>query len=338
MIFLQGKKTDPDTRSHNARYSKKRSRQSKKPLNPKKRAIQTTRKRESRGRIYLAVVVIVIAVVAVGWYVYSSAQSTPGDFVLAAPTGVTIHAGSPTTEMVNITAMNHFDSTVQLSATGSSGLTATISPTSVKGSGSATLTLSAKANGTYTVTINATSGSLKHSATPVVDTPVYATLLTSNGTIVVELYRAQTPKTVSNFVSLAQSGFYSNLVWHRIVPSNPAVIQTGDPNTRYGNTSRSTWGTGGSPQTVPLEIDPTLHNDLGYLGMARGQDPNSGSSQFYINMANNNYLDGQYTVFGKVIGPMTAANAIWNTPIYTSGQYLDQPINPVFLISVTISQ
>jgi cyclophilin family peptidyl-prolyl cis-trans isomerase len=310
----------------------------KKPLSQRKRAIQTARKRQSRGRIYLAVVVIVIVVGAIGWYVYSSSLSAPADFAIAAPRAITIHAGSPATETVNVTAVNHFDSTVQLSVTGSSGLTATISPTSVTGSGSAKLTMSATQNGTYTVTINATSGSLKHIVTPVVDTPVYAALLTSNGTIVIELYRAQTPQTVTNFVSLAQSGFYGNLVWHRIVPSDPAVIQTGDPNTRYGNTSRTTWGTGGSAQTVPLEIDPTLHNDIGYLGMARGQDPNSGSSQFYINMANNNYLDGNYTVFGKIIGPMTAANAIWSTQIYTSGQYLDQPINPVFLISVTIFQ
>ncbi len=165
---------------------------------------------------------------------------------------------------------------------------------------------------------------------------MHARLVTSNGTIQVELYRAQALKTVSNFVSLANQHFYDSLVWHRIAKS-PPVIQTGDPNTRYGNTSRSTWGTGGSPQTVPLEIDSSLHNNLGYLGMARSSDPNSGSSQFYINMANNNYLDGRHTVFGRVITGMNAANTLWNTPTYTSGQYQDQPINPVFLTNVTIS-
>jgi cyclophilin family peptidyl-prolyl cis-trans isomerase len=191
-------------------------------------------------------------------------------------------------------------------------------------------------NGTYTVTVTGTSGTLKHSVSPAVETPIYVTLYTTNGTIVVELYRAQTPRTVSNFMDLANQHFYDNLVWHRLSRS-PPVIQTGDPNTRYGNTSRSTWGTGGSAQTVPLEIDNSLHNNLGYLGMARGSDPNSGSSQFYINMANNNGLDGSYTVFGKVIGPMTAANKIWNTPTYGSA-YPEQPLNPVYLISVTISQ
>jgi cyclophilin family peptidyl-prolyl cis-trans isomerase len=308
-----------------------------KPINPRKQAIQTARKRESRGRIYLAIIVIAVIAIGVGWYVYSTSQSSsgPGDFAIAAPTGVTIHAGSPVTSRVNVTAVNNFGGTVQLSATGSAGLTVTISPANVTVSGVATLTMSAAKNGTYTVTVTGSSGALKHSVTPVVDTPVYATLNTTNGTVIVELYRAQTPQTVSNFVNLVNAHFYDNLVWHRL-SRNPPVIQTGDPNTRYGNTSRSTWGTGGSAQTVPLEIDGSLHNNLGYLGMARGNDPNSGSSQFYINMANNNGLDGSYTVFGKVTGPMTAANQIWNTPTYGPA-YPEQPLNPVYLISVTIS-
>jgi len=304
---------------------------SRKPINPKKRPVQTP---ESRGRIYLAIVVIIIVAIGVGWYVYSSAQGPP-DFAIAAPTGVTIHAGNPVTSRVNVTAVNNFGGTVQLSVTPSTGLTASISPVNVTGSGTATLTMSATANGTYTVTVTGISGSLKHSLTPVVDTPVYATLNTTNGTIVVELYRAQTPQTVNNFVNLANQHFYDNLVWHRL-SQNPPVVQTGDPNTRYGNTSRSTWGSGGSPQTIPLELDKSLHNSLGYLGMARGPALDSGSSQFYINMANNDGLDGSYTVFGKVIGPMTAANKIWITPTYGSA-YPEQPLNPVYLISVTIS-
>jgi len=308
----------------------------KKPINPKKRSIQTARKRESRGRVYLAIVVIVIVAIGVGWYVYSSAQGPP-DFAIAAPTGVTIHAGNPVTSRVNVTAVNSFGGIVQLSATASSGLNATISPTNVTGSGIATLTMSAKNNGTYTVTVIGTSGSLKHSVTPVVATPVYATLETTNGTIVVELYRAQAPKTVNNIVSLAQSGFYSNLVWHRIVQG--FVIQTGDPTTLNGGGNRNTWGQGGSGQTVPLEIDPSLHNNVGYLGMARSSDVNSGSSQFYINLANNNSLDGNYTVFGKVITGMDVANTVAKTQVYTdqTSPLYDQPIDPVYLISVTIS-
>jgi cyclophilin family peptidyl-prolyl cis-trans isomerase len=312
----------------------------KKPTNPRKQAIQTARKRESRGRIYLAIIVIAVIGIGVGWYVYSTSQSSSGtpDFAIAAPTGVTIHAGSPVSSRVNVTAMNNFGGTIQLSATGSSGLTATISPANVTGSGVATLTMSTLKNGTYTVTVTGTSGTLKHSVSPAVGTPIYATLDTTNGTIVVELYRAQTPQTVSNFVNLANQHFYDNLVWHRL-SRNPPVIQTGDPYTRYGNTSRSTWGQGGSPQTIPLELDKSLHNSLGYLGMARGQALDSASSQFYINMANNNDLDyanGGYTVFGRVLTGMSAANAIWNTPTDTP-TYPEQPLNPVYLISVTIS-
>jgi cyclophilin family peptidyl-prolyl cis-trans isomerase len=317
--------------------NQKRPNNQKKPVNPRKRAIQTAQKRQSRGRMYLAIIVILIVAIGIGWYVYSSAQSGPPDFAIAAPTGVTIYAGNPVTSRINVTTINNFGGTVQLSAVGSAGLTATVTPANVTGSGIATLTMSAMKNGTYTVTVTGISGGLKHSVTPVVDTPVYATLNTTNGTIVVELYRAQAPKTVANIVSLAQSGFYRNLVWHRIVPG--FVIQTGDPTTLNGGGTRSTWGQGGSGQTVPLEIDNSLHNNLGYLGMARSSDVNSGSSQFYINLANNNSLDGKYTVFGKVITGMDVANIIARTPIYTdqTSPLYDQPINPVYLISVTIS-
>jgi cyclophilin family peptidyl-prolyl cis-trans isomerase len=317
--------------------NQKRPNSQKKPINPKKRAIQTARKRQSRGRIYLAILVIIIVAIGVGWYVYSSAQSGPPDFAIAAPTGVTIHAGNPVTSRINVTAVNNFGGTVQLSAVGSAGLTAAVSPANVTGSGVATLTVSAKTNGTYSVTVTGISGALKHSVSPVVDTPVYATLNTTNGTIVVELYQAQAPKTVANIVNLAQRGFYSNLVWHRIVSG--FVIQTGDPTTQNGGGNRNTWGQGGSGQTVPLEIDNSLHNNVGYLGMARSTDVNSGSSQFYINLANNNSLDGKYTVFGKVITGMDVANIIAKTPIYTdqTSPLYDQPINPVYLISVTIS-
>jgi peptidylprolyl isomerase len=163
---------------------------------------------------------------------------------------------------------------------------------------------------------------------------VYAKLGTSQGTIEVELYHSLTPKTVENFVNLSNQGFYNNLVWHRISKVDPFVIQTGDPNTRNGvGNSSGTWGSGSSSPTVPLEIVSSLHNYAGYLGMARGADPNSGSCQFYINMANNTDLDGSYTVFGRVISGMSSATAIYNTPTYAS----EQPVTLVYLTSVTIS-
>src|SRR5437660_5835976 len=313
----------------------------KKPSNPRKQAIQTSRKRESRGRIYLAIVVIAVIAIGVGWYAYSSSQSSGGtpDFAIAAPTGVTIHAGSPVTSTVNVTAVNNFAGTVQLSAAGSAGLVATISPANVTGSGVATLTLSTATNGTYTVTVTGTSGTLKHSVTPVVDTPVYATLNTTNGTIVVELYRAQTPQTVSNFVNLANQHFYDNTVGHRIVAN--FVIQTGDPSTKNGGGDRNTWGQGTSPQSVPFEYDSSLHNNVGYLAMASTGAGVGGSSQLYINVYDNSdSLDGKWAVFGKVIAEMDAANTVASSP--TTNVYpnvLNHSINPsgAMVLSVTIS-
>jgi len=163
---------------------------------------------------------------------------------------------------------------------------------------------------------------------------VYAKLDTSKGVIEVELYQSKTPRTVTNFVNLAKSGFYNDLVWHRIV--NGFAIQTGDPNTRYGEGDRSQWGTGGSSQTVPYEADASLRNQFGYLGMAHSGDPNGGSSQFYINLKNNDHLDGVHAVFGKVINGMNVALAIANLPVDSPSH--SQPLDPLpFLTSVTIS-
>ena len=168
---------------------------------------------------------------------------------------------------------------------------------------------------------------------------VYAKLSTSQGTIEVELYHSLTPKTVENFVNLANSGFYNNLVWHRI--NAGFVIQTGDPNTKNGGGDRTTWGKGAS-QSVPFEYDASLHNNVGYLGMASTSSGVGGSCQFYINLADNSAaLDGKYAVFGKVISGMDTVNALANLP--TTTQYTDaqapEPVNPTdaMLISVTIS-
>jgi len=180
--------------------------------------------------------------------------------------------------------------------------------------------------------------------------PVYAKIGTSMGTFYVELFPACAPKTVNNFESLANSRFYDNLVWHRIVEG--FVIQTGDPNSRNAvNSTRSTWGQGGSNNTVPLEICSWLHNYAGYVGMARQGNQTSGldtgTSQFYI-LTNNqtapNYqaLEGYYTIFGKVISGMSVVCSISKVPVYNSSAtqngntILDQPITPVYLDNVTM--
>jgi peptidyl-prolyl cis-trans isomerase B (cyclophilin B) len=161
-------------------------------------------------------------------------------------------------------------------------------------------------------------------------TVIYGCISTSMGSMEIELFPTSAPQTVANFVSLANAGFYNNLVWHRIVIN--FVIQTGDPNTRNGGGNPATWGSGGSQQTVPLEIDPALHNNYSYIGMARAAAKNSGTSQFYINVANNNNLDGNYTVFGKVINGMSVAVAISRVSVNSA----DQPISLVLVTNVTI--
>lgn len=158
----------------------------------------------------------------------------------------------------------------------------------------------------------------------------YAVINTTAGVIVAELYPASAPKTVGNFVNLARAGFFDGLIWHRIVRG--FVIQTGDPQTKNGGGMRRLWGTGGSNQTVPLEIS-SLRNDAGTLGMARSQDPNSGSSQFFINLADNAFLNGQYTVFGRVISGFDAAIAIGNLPV----DPFDQPTVPLQAVVVSMT-
>ncbi|MCK4929282.1 MAG: peptidylprolyl isomerase, partial [Methanosarcinales archaeon] len=91
-----------------------------------------------------------------------------------------------------------------------------------------------------------------------------ATLETSKGVIKFELYEDKAPISTSNFIELAESGFYEGLVFHRVVPG--FVIQTGDPTGT---------GMGGSDKTIPLEIHPDLKHTLGAVGMARSQSPDS---------------------------------------------------------------
>lgn len=129
---------------------------------------------------------------------------------------------------------------------------------------------------------------------------------TNFGDIAIEFFPEVAPKTVENFKKLAKSGFYDGLVFHRIVPG--FVIQGGDPNTAsFANRSR--WGTGGPGWTVKAEFNKNKHS-RGALSMARSQDPNSAGSQFFIVLKDAIFLDGQYTVFGRVTAGMDAVDKI----------------------------
>ncbi|MDG6903103.1 MAG: peptidylprolyl isomerase, partial [Nitrososphaerota archaeon] len=146
--------------------------------------------------------------------------------------------------------------------------------------------------------------------------PVYAVFNTTDGSFQVELFPACAPQTVANFVSLANSGFYNGLVWHRIVPG--FVIQTGDNGTRGGlNSTRATWGYGGTAPTIPLEWCGWLHNYQGYIAMAHTSQTTYAGSQFFVNLSNstsNLSLDGNYTVFAKVVSGWSVVQALAASP------------------------
>lgn len=143
---------------------------------------------------------------------------------------------------------------------------------------------------------------------------------TKFGDITVEFFPNDAPKTVENFKKLASSGFYDNLLFHRIVPG--FVIQGGDPNTK-SDANRSKWGTGGPGWSVKAEFNKNKHA-RGALSMARSQDPNSAGSQFFIVLKDANFLDGQYTVFGRVTSGMEAVDKIAGLKTDST----DAPVNP----------
>ncbi|MBL8729145.1 MAG: peptidylprolyl isomerase [Planctomycetes bacterium] len=125
---------------------------------------------------------------------------------------------------------------------------------------------------------------------------IEAALVTDKGTLVVTFFPEQAPQHVRSFLNLAQSGFYDGIAFHRIVRN--FMVQTGCPHSRQGADGQP--GTGGPGYTLPAEFSDIPHT-RGVLSMARGRDPNSAGSQFFVvHGAHADFLDGQYTVFGKV--------------------------------------
>jgi peptidyl-prolyl cis-trans isomerase B (cyclophilin B) len=121
-------------------------------------------------------------------------------------------------------------------------------------------------------------------------------LETNLGNIVIDFFPNDAPNHIENFIGLAESGFYDGVIFHRIIPG--FMIQGGDPNTIGGDPN--TWGTGGPTTSVDAEFNTIKHN-RGIVSMARSADPNSGGSQFFIVHGDSNFLDEQYTVFGRIV-------------------------------------
>ncbi|WP_138224930.1 peptidylprolyl isomerase [Paenibacillus algicola] len=155
--------------------------------------------------------------------------------------------------------------------------------------------------------------------------PVVTIEMENGGIIKAELYPEVAPNTVNNFISLAESGFYNGLGFHRAVPG--FMIQGGDPS---GN------GTGGPGYGIKGEFTANgFQNDLlhteGVLSMARAQDPNSAGSQFFIMHADSDFLDGKYAAFGKVIEGLDVVDEIANLP--TQGETV---VDPPVMKNVTV--
>ncbi|MCI7248545.1 MAG: peptidylprolyl isomerase [Clostridiales bacterium] len=141
-----------------------------------------------------------------------------------------------------------------------------------------------------------------------------------------ELYPEVAPKTVENFVKLANDGFYNGLTFHRVIPG--FMIQGGCPK---GN------GTGGPGWTIEGEFtkngfENNLKHERGVLSMARAMSPNSAGSQFFIMHADYPYLDGDYAAFGRITEGLDAVDRIAETPT----GFQDKPKTPQVMKSVTI--
>jgi peptidyl-prolyl cis-trans isomerase B (cyclophilin B) len=145
------------------------------------------------------------------------------------------------------------------------------------------------------------------------DTDQVAVVETKFGKIVIEFYDKDAPKTVANFIKLAKQGFYDGTTFHRVIPG--FMIQGGDPNSK--STDRSTHGTGGPGYTIEAEIKRDhLRGTVATarLGDQVNPDKRSSGSQFFINVKDNGFLNGGYTVFGNVIAGMDVADKIASVP------------------------
>ena len=127
-------------------------------------------------------------------------------------------------------------------------------------------------------------------------------LRTNLGDITLELFDESMPITAGNFRKLVEKGFYDGTIFHRVIPG--FMIQGGDPQGT---------GLGGPGYTIPDEFAPANRNARGTISMANA-GPNTGGSQFFINVVDNFRLDRKHPVFGRVVSGMEAADAISKTP------------------------
>jgi peptidyl-prolyl cis-trans isomerase A (cyclophilin A) len=162
--------------------------------------------------------------------------------------------------------------------------------------------------------------------------PLQVSMKTSMGEIVIELYPDKAPKTVENFLAYAKDGYYSGTIFHRVI--NNFMIQGGGM-TRNLEPKRTK-----SP--IQIESQNGLKNKAGMVSMARTSQPDSATSQFFINTVDNPDLDFPapdghgYTVFGKVVKGIEVVNKIRAVPTIRTGNMGDVPVSPIIIDSVTL--
>ncbi len=175
--------------------------------------------------------------------------------------------------------------------------------------------------------------SIAFAADQAIKTKPTATMKTSAGDIVIQLYPEKAPITVANFVEYAESGFYNGTIFHRVIPQ--FVIQGG------GFTADMEKKATRAP--ITNESDNGLYNERYTLSMARLPDPNSATSQFFINLRMNTSLDYRsgrhgYAVFAKVIEGQHVVDSIARQRTGLRGQYQDVPVEAIVIESVEVKQ
>ncbi len=163
-----------------------------------------------------------------------------------------------------------------------------------------------------------------------------ATLHTNKGDIALELFLDRMPITAGNFLKLAESGYYDGIKFHRVIDG--FMIQGGDPNSKGDNTA--TYGTGGPGYAIEDEFVDGISNVRGTISMANS-GPNSGGSQFFINLVNNTNLDfdkqplsSKHPVFGKVVGSLDVVDSIGGVAVGAR----DIPVDAVVIENISVAK
>ncbi len=160
----------------------------------------------------------------------------------------------------------------------------------------------------------------------------FVTMTTKRGDIVIELRRDLAPQTVERFLELAESGFYYNSLFHRIMPGR--MIQGGDPNSKDNNPYNDGQGNSESFLTAEFSREKFAR---GTVAMARqAHNPNSASCQFFICLERVSQWDGEYTVFGRVVEGIEVAERISNTPRSKDPRLKQRPATAMWIKKVKV--